>query len=72
MSEKSGTRGFLLNAVTMTIVAGLSLLVLLYVGNGEATRTYQQFLIEKLLAQGRVIQNTMQTYLQPLRSAPPP
>jgi MFS family permease len=65
MSEKSGTRGFLLNAVTMTIVAGLSLLVLLYVGNGEATRTYQQFLIEKLLAQGRVIQNTMQTYLQP-------
>ncbi len=49
----------------MALVTGLSLLLLIYVGFGEATRTFQQFQIEKLAAQGRVVQNTMDTFLRP-------
>lgn len=53
-----------LNAVTMAIVTGLSLLVLIYVGHGEAKRTYQQFQIEKLVAQGQILQTTLDTFLR--------
>ncbi len=64
MSSTRKFIGILLTAVTMTFVAGLSLLLLLYVGHGEATRTYQQFQVEKLIAQGRIIQNSMDTFLR--------
>ena len=64
MSASSKIRRALINAVTMTFVSGLSLLLLLYVGHGEAKRTYQQFQIEKLIAQGQIIQNTMNTFLR--------
>jgi len=40
--------GFVANAVTMAFVAGTALVLLLYVGYGEATRTLQQFQVEKL------------------------
>ena len=53
-----------LNAVAMAIVTGLSLLVLIYVGHGEAKRTYQQFQIEKLVAQGQILQTTLDTFLR--------
>jgi len=46
--------GFFANAVTMTIVAGLSLILLLYVGYGEATRKLQQFQVDKLASQGAI------------------
>ncbi|MBM3525020.1 MAG: MFS transporter, partial [Alphaproteobacteria bacterium] len=36
-----------------------------YVGLGEATRTYQEFQVEKLAGQGRVMQSVMETYLRP-------
>ncbi|MDH3919986.1 MAG: hypothetical protein OEU25_17630, partial [Rhodospirillales bacterium] len=49
----------------MFLVSGLSLLLLMYVGFGEAQRTYQQFHIEKLAAQARVVQNAMATFLRP-------
>ncbi len=57
--------GFIANAVTMTIVAGLSLVLLLYVGYGEATRTLQQFQIDKLASQGRYLQSTLNDFLRP-------
>lgn len=47
----------------MAFVSGLSLLLLVYVGHGEATRTYQEFQVEKLIAQGQIIQKTMETFL---------
>ena len=53
------------DAVTMLVVSGLSLVLLLYVGFGEAQRTYQHFYLEKLVAQGRVVQSTMEAYLRP-------
>ena len=52
------------NGVGMAIVCGLSLFLLIYVGNGEARRNYQQFQLEKLTAQGQIIQNTMDTFLR--------
>lgn len=55
---------------TMFVVCGLSLLLLIYVGFGEAQRTYPSFHLEKLAAQGRIVQNAMESYLRaglPLR-----
>ena len=54
----------------MFIVTALSLFLLIYVGYGEARRTYEKFHLEKLTAQGRVVQNAMEGYLRaglPLR-----
>lgn len=57
--------GFVANAITMAFVAGTALVLLLYVGYGEATRTLQQFQVEKLASQGRYLQSTMNDFLQP-------
>lgn len=65
MVQKSNIRKGFVDAAMMALVTGLSLLLLIYVGFGEATRTFQQFQIEKLAAQGRVVQNTMETFLRP-------
>src|SRR5262245_4158101 len=64
MGQESNIRSGLIDAAMMALVTGLSLLLLIYVGFGEATRTYQQFQIEKLAARGRVVQNTMETFLR--------
>ena len=55
----------LIDAVTMFLVSGVSLMLLMYVGFGEAQRTFEQFHLEKLVTQGRVIQNAMETFLRP-------
>ena len=43
------------DAITMFVVSGLSLLLLMYVAFGEGQRTYQQFHLEKLVAQGHLL-----------------
>ena len=53
------------DTVTMALVSGLSLFLLMYVGFGEAQRTFQQFHIEKLTAQARVVQSALESYLRP-------
>ena len=56
--------------VTMLLVCGLSLFLVVYVGFGEAQRTYTQFHVEKLHAQGKILQTAMAGYLRaglPLR-----
>jgi predicted MFS family arabinose efflux permease len=55
----------LIDALTMMVVAGLSLLLLLYVAHGEAQRTYLQFQVGKLAAQGAVIQKSIESFLGP-------
>ena len=47
----------------MLLVSGLSLLLVVYVGFGEAQRIYHQFQVEKLSAQGRILQMAMSSYL---------
>lgn len=48
----------------MFLVSGLSLLLVVYVGFGEAQRTVHQFQVEKLDAQGTILQTAMANYLR--------
>jgi len=59
-----GLRHRLAYGATMLVVCGLSLLLLIYVGFGEAQRTYPNFHFEKLAAQGRIVQNAMDAYVR--------
>ncbi len=65
MSSNSKLKRICVDAVTMFLVSGLSLLLLMYVGFGEAQRTFQRFHIEKLTAQARVVQSALESYLRP-------
>ena len=60
---KSGGSNRLANVAKLTLVLGLALVLLLVIGQGEARRTYPQFEIEKLAAQGELGQNAMRTLL---------
>ncbi len=42
----------------------LTLLLLAYIGFGEAKRTYPQFQIKKLSTQAEIIKNALSSYLQ--------
>lgn len=56
--------------LAMFMVCFLSLVLLVYVGIGEAQRTYAGFLSAKMAAQGEIVQNAMAGHLQaglPLR-----
>ncbi|RLA13027.1 MAG: hypothetical protein DRQ59_06280, partial [Gammaproteobacteria bacterium] len=53
------------NFIAMLVVSTLSLFLLLYIGIGEAQRTYEQLHYEKLMAQGQIIQNAMEKVLRP-------
>ena len=54
----------LIDAVTMFLVSGLSLVLLIYVGFSEAQRTFQQFQVEKLEAQGIIVQNAIESFVR--------
>jgi hypothetical protein len=51
--------------IAMFLVSTLSLFLLLYIGFGEAQRTYEQLHYEKLMAQGQIVQNAMEKVLRP-------
>ena len=58
------------DAITMLVVCGLSLFLVVYVGFGEAKRTYINFQTEKIHAQGKILESAMASYLRagtPLR-----
>jgi len=52
------------DALSMFLVSAVSLLLVIYVGFGEAQRTYHQFQVEKLNAQGKILQTAMASYLR--------
>jgi MFS family permease len=54
----------LTDGLTMFVVTLFSLLLLVYVGFGEANRTLSQFHIENITAQGRIVQGAMEAYLR--------
>ncbi|MFO1067790.1 MAG: MFS transporter [Geminicoccaceae bacterium] len=65
--------GTLREAAISFAVAALSLALLIYVGWGEAKRTYPAFVVEKMAAQGELVQSALATYLRaglPLRQFP--
>ncbi len=53
----------LINILSLALVLGLSLLLLIFVGLGEARRTYPRLEIEKVAAQGELIQHAMSPFL---------
>ena len=55
----------LIDTAAMLLVAIVSMVLLLYVSFGEARRTYEKFQIEKLVAQGQVVQSAIETFVRP-------
>lgn len=52
------------DVVTMFVVTAVSLLLLVYVGYAEGKRVYEQFHLEKLTAQGRILQNAIENFIR--------
>lgn len=52
-------------AVTLGLVAALSLLLLLYVAFEDARRTMERFHSDKMVAQGQVVQNALEAFARP-------
>src|ERR1044071_2822896 len=64
MPQRGSLRRRIVDGATMFVVTALSLLLLVYVGFGEGKRTYEQFHVEKVTAQGKVVQNAMENFLR--------
>jgi MFS family permease len=62
-SREFNVKNRLINIAKLTVVLGLSLFLLIFIGQGEARRTYPQFEIEKLAAQGELAQMGMRNLL---------
>jgi MFS family permease len=62
--EQTTTGRRFTDGITMFIVTGLSLFLLVYVGMGEGSRTYQQLEIEKLSSQGSRLQASIENHLR--------
>ncbi|MCA3514359.1 MAG: MFS transporter [Methylobacterium sp.] len=55
----------LVDAFVMLVVAAISMVLLIYVALGEARRNYERFQIEKLIAQGQVVQTALEAFVRP-------
>jgi predicted MFS family arabinose efflux permease len=70
MLSGGGLQRRVIDGLTMFVVTALSLLLLVYVGYGEGRRTYERFHVEKLTAQGAIVENAINGFLRaglPLR-----
>ena len=68
--EAKSLRDRLVDAITMTIVSAACLTLLLFVAHGTILRAYEKLIVEKLFAQGQLVQSVMETYVRqglPLR-----
>ncbi len=65
MNSGYSSQWYFSDFLTMLMVSGVSLLLLIYVGFGEAQHTYEQLQYEKLVAQGQIVQNAMEKVLRP-------
>ncbi|MFN3401971.1 MAG: hypothetical protein ACK4Z4_16645, partial [Ferrovibrio sp.] len=57
-------RDRLRDGLIMLAVAAVSFTLLVYVGWGEGKRTYPRFQVEKMVAQGELVQAALETYLR--------
>ena len=51
------------HVISVVIVLAFSLVLLVYIGLGEARRTYPTFILDKLAAQGELVKTSMDTFL---------
>lgn len=63
-TAKIGSRPWRL-AITLLVMAASSLFLLIYIGHAEAQRNYLKFVLDGVIAQGRIVQNSMEGYLRP-------
>ncbi|MGI9435993.1 MAG: MFS transporter [Geminicoccaceae bacterium] len=64
MARTRNIKRRLIDAVTMALVAGTSFLLLVYIGFGEANRSYEQFYVGKLTAQAKVLVYAIEGFLK--------
>jgi predicted MFS family arabinose efflux permease len=65
MTKSSTLARRLGDAATMFAVSAACLLLLVFVAYGKASRTFEQLLIEKLVAQGQLVQSAVEAYVRP-------
>lgn len=53
------------DALTMFTVSVICLVLLLFVAHGTVTKTYEQLITEKLLAQGQLVQSSLESFIRP-------
>ena len=61
----SGRQRAAADAVAMLLVSVLSLVVLLYVAFGTAREGYKRLVVERVAAQGQIIQSAIETFVRP-------
>lgn len=64
-TARTGPNRAVADALAMLLVSSLSLIVLLYVAFGTAREGYKQLVIERVLAQGQIIQSSIEGFLRP-------
>ncbi len=62
--ERRNVRHHVVDFVTMLVVCGLSLAILVYVAEGKAQKTYEQFYRDAAIAQGQMIKNAVESFLR--------
>lgn len=65
MNNGKSTVQRLADAVTMLTVSAVCLALLLFVAHGTVVRTYEQLITDKLVAQGQLVQSSMETFVRP-------
>ena len=63
MTTSTKSSAWQLNDFGIVVILGLSLILLTYVGLGEAYRTYPRFELDRLSAQGEIIKDPFDTFL---------
>ena len=65
MIESKTAAQRVLDAVTMLTVSAICLALLVFVAHGTVMRTFEQQFIDKLVAQGQLVQSSVETYVRP-------
>ena len=65
MIDTKTTAQRLLDAVTMLTVSAICLALLVFVAHGTVMRTFEQQIIDKLVAQGQLVQSSIDAYVRP-------
>jgi MFS family permease len=60
---KSERTSFLTNTAIASLILAIALALLFFVGLGDAYRNYPNFIVDKLHAQGQVVKNSIETFL---------
>lgn len=63
MTQRASVFSRVVSSVAIVLVLAFSLALLVYVGYGEARRTYPRFEMDKLAAQGELVKNNLESFV---------